>query len=311
MINKPLWQTEDWDNFQKAIGLKTILLGKEKESQLMVITPFLFGMNYGAIPRGPIVSDIQGLEKLLEEIEKVAADQQLIFTRLSPEQELSIPHRLKRSKTPYSSLPDSTLVLDLEQSEEKLLQQMKRKGRYNISLAKKKGVLVKRAQTEQQKKEYVQIFTDLLQETTQRDQFSGHDLKYYQTMLTVLKSSEIMVAFFEEQPLAAGIFCFLPDSAIYYYGASGNSHRELMAPYLLQWEAIREAKKQGCKSYDFLGIAPEEAPADHPWKGITAFKCKFGGSVIKYPPNIDIIHRPWWYRLYRFLKLLQKILKKR
>jgi lipid II:glycine glycyltransferase (peptidoglycan interpeptide bridge formation enzyme) len=27
-----------------------------------------------------------------------------------------------------------------------------------------------------------------------------------------------------------------------------------MGAYLLQWEAIREAKKRGCEQFDFLGI---------------------------------------------------------
>ena len=31
-----------------------------------------------------------------------------------------------------------------------------------------------------------------------------------------------------------------------------------MAPYLLQWEAMQEARHRGMKHYDFLGIAPEE-----------------------------------------------------
>lgn len=32
--------------------------------------------------------------------------------------------------------------------------------------------------------------------------------------------------------------------------------RKHMAPYLLQWEAILEAKRRSLSVYDFLGVAP-------------------------------------------------------
>lgn len=53
---------------------------------------------------------------------------------------------------------------------------------------------------------------------------------------------------------AAGIFAYWGDTAIYYYGASSSDTtiRRDMATYLLQWDAIREGIKRGCKTYDFL-----------------------------------------------------------
>jgi lipid II:glycine glycyltransferase (peptidoglycan interpeptide bridge formation enzyme) len=78
----------------------------------------------------------------------------------------------------------------------------------------------------------------------------------------------------------------------YYYGASSYTHRALMAPYALQWAAMRYYKARGCATYDLLGIAPPDAPPDHPWQGISAFKEKFGGEVVMYPPEQEIVLRP-------------------
>jgi len=93
----------------------------------------------------------------------------------------------------------------------------------------------------------------------------------------------------------------LDDWGIYYYGASDNHYRKVMAPYLLQWEAIKESKKRGCKYYDFLGIAPEGA-VNHPWAGVTQFKGKFGGEVVDYPKAKDLVLKPFWYFLYKLRK---------
>ena len=69
-----------------------------------------------------------------------------------------------------------------------------------------------------------------------------------------------------------------------------------MAPYLLQWEQIKEAKKRGCIEYDFWGID------DKKWPGVTRFKKGFGGQEITYPGAFDLIFQPIWYRLYKIAK---------
>ena len=74
-----------------------------------------------------------------------------------------------------------------------------------------------------------------------------------------------------------------------------------MASYLVQWTAMREAKKRGCKYYDFLGIAPEGV-TNHPWIGVTSFKKKFGGEVTSYPRAKEIVLRPFWYWVYKVYK---------
>jgi len=123
--------------------------------------------------------------------------------------------------------------------------------------------------------------------------------------------------------LAGIIITFHKDTAIYYYGASSGTNRNLMAPYLLQWHAMMEAKKFGCTKYDFLGIAPpttkkhflkpstidELGPAHHPWRGVTEFKRKFGGQHVKFLPAQELSFKPFTHSVYRALKHLRKIFK--
>jgi lipid II:glycine glycyltransferase (peptidoglycan interpeptide bridge formation enzyme) len=107
------------------------------------------------------------------------------------------------------------------------------------------------------------------------------------------------------QPIAANIVSHFGKRVTYVHGASGNRGRNLMAPFLLQWSAILEAKRVGATEYDFWGIADSEDPT-HPWAGITRFKRGFGGSMVQYIGAYDIIYKPTWYKIYRAYKTLRK-----
>jgi lipid II:glycine glycyltransferase (peptidoglycan interpeptide bridge formation enzyme) len=77
-----------------------------------------------------------------------------------------------------------------------------------------------------------------------------------------------------------------------------------MAPYLLHWELIKEAKEKGLKFYDWWGIAASDDPKD-PWAGITRFKKGFGGEMVSYPGTFDYVLKPAgyeFYKLFRFVK---------
>ena len=61
------------------------------------------------------------------------------------------------------------------------------------------------------------------------------------------------------------------------------------------------------KKYDFLWIAPQNIKK-HKLKWVTQFKTKFWWKRITYPSAKDIVHKPWFYILYRIYKLIRKIL---
>ena len=82
-----------------------------------------------------------------------------------------------------------------------------------------------------------------------------------------------------------------------------------MAPYLLQWTAMMEAKKRGCKYYDFMGIADPNNPNDQ-LKPVTDFKLKFEGKVLQFQTPYHIVHKKFTYTTYKLAKKIKKILKK-
>jgi len=69
-----------------------------------------------------------------------------------------------------------------------------------------------------------------------------------------------------------------------------------MAPYALQWTAIQEAKRLGCRSYDLFGVAPSPDP-EHPLYGLYRFKTGFGGALVHRQGSWDY---PYDDRSYEF-----------
>jgi len=185
---------------------------------------------------------------------------------------------LKKSNT--NILPKDTLFIDLTKDEQQMLMQMKPKTRYNIRISERKGVSVRKAQMSD-----LNIWYNLYEETCIRNGIFIDHTDYFKTVLNTDASNthspakvELLIAEFENKPLAAMFLVHTGQRATYLYGASSNENRNLMAPYLLQWEAIRRAKKLGCTEYDMFGIAPYKDPS-HPMYGLYRFKTGFGGNI--------------------------------
>ena len=201
---------------------------------------------------------------------------------------------------------------------------MKSKWRYNIRLAEKKDVKIKKSCAEDADFEKsIDTFYDLYRITSERDGIALHSKSYYldlfkyaQQMPAAPKIS-LYTAEHEGMPLAAIITLFTEKQAVYLYGASSNEKRNLMPAYLLQWTALCDAKKHGCVSYDFYGIPPTDDES-HPMHGLYRFKTGFGGSIVHRIGSIDVplslLYMPYTFaeklRLIWFKKL-KKLLRKK
>ncbi|MFQ5422008.1 MAG: lipid II:glycine glycyltransferase FemX, partial [Anaerolineae bacterium] len=106
-----------------------------------------------------------------------------------------------------------------------------------------------------------------------------------------------LLAEFEGEPVAAVVLVKYGRHAIYMYGASTGKERNRMPNYLLQWEAIRWAKAQGCEVYDFWGAPDDFVETDRMW-GVWRFKAGFNGQVVRTIGAWDYVARPALYWLY-------------
>lgn len=195
--------------------------------------------------------------------------------------------------------PARTITLDLTPDEESLLARMKEKWRYNVRLAARRGVQVREAQT----REDAQAWYRLLQVTGERDHFGIHTFDYYWRAWQLFAprgQAQLLLAEHEGQVLGGIFVGCMAKQALYLYGASSNEQRNLMPNYLLQWEAIRHARRAGALNYDFWGI-PETDDENEAMAGVYRFKSGWGGKVIRFAGSYEYDYHPRIMRLARTL----------
>lgn len=315
-------QIPQWGEFQQATPTrgKFWIVALEKNEKIIAGTMIIRhklpkGYCWFYAARGPLLDfdnpkiAQKQMNALLDHIKEIARREHAVFLRIDPALTPEKPIIFKGfQKTNKGFQPNHTLIIDLSKSEAEILSEMKQKGRYNIKLAEKKGVKIRisdPANTAQLTKD-IDAFYKLLSETTSRDKFHGHNKEFYKNMVQILgkNHAKLYVAEYKNDIIAATIVTHFKDTAIYYYGVSGNQHRNVMAPYLLQWQAIKDAKEAGLKHYDFLGISPPNQPR-HAWAGVTDFKSKFGGQEVSYQLPQEYSFKKLHHSFYKLYKKLR------
>ena len=315
--NSHILQTSAWGQLKADFGWQVIcVVSRDCGAQLM-IKQFLPGVRFAYIPKGPVGVN---WSQLWPEIDAICQERKSIFLKIEPDfwesvdEKSNIPAtqllpNLVQSK--HSIQPLQTLIIDIRGEESQILGRMKQKTRYNINLAIKKNVVVKPCTD-------LSAFYDLMEVTGQRDQFGIHNLAYYQRAFDLFyahQQCQLLIAEFEGSPLAAIIVFTNGNRAWYFYGASSNMHRDRMPNYLLQWEAIRWARSQGCSTYDLWGVPDADLSTleanfnQHNsglW-GVYRFKRGFGGELKRSSGPWDRVYNPWLYKLYSLWLKVRKV----
>jgi lipid II:glycine glycyltransferase (peptidoglycan interpeptide bridge formation enzyme) len=337
-----LLQSWRWGEFKKVSGWSPVRLGISSPSGPLIFGQVLyrsvprlpFPVSIGYLPRGPVYfpgaeSDKEAEEAFWRAIHQESRRRGAIFLKVEPNVALdeAVPKSAVNDRMAAFGLhpaarlqPARTWALDIDRSEDDLLKGMKPKTRYNLRLAGKRGVSVRRATSLADLK----AFHSLLEITGKRDQFGIHTFPYYEQLwslfgpegdnsMTVLLAGHPGGAERAAGPIAGLLAFRFGREAVYMYGASDNRGREHMPNYLLQWEAIRWAREHGCALYDFWGIPDPPAEDGEEGKegaevspinarsglrGVYWFKRGFGGREIEYPGAYDYIYNPWLYKLW-------------
>jgi lipid II:glycine glycyltransferase (peptidoglycan interpeptide bridge formation enzyme) len=241
---------------------------------------------------------------LLSEIDRVCRGRRALHLIVEPDKALSIRSYeggLTFIDGPPSFQPARTVKVPLLE-DEALLKQMHQKTRYSVRLAQRRGVEVEQCRPTPTN---VDIFFDLLQDTSERNEFGIHTRQYYADFLEIFDEDALMLLARVEGQVAAGLVAArFGEEAIYMYGGSSSEHRAHGAAFLLQFEAMKWARESGCVRYDLWGI-PEDDPSSaseqgdriagtkgEDWRGLYRFKTGFGGDIVTYPPTLECRYRP-------------------
>lgn len=324
-------QSDEWKKFQKAAGRKTFFISSDDLSASIVEHKLPIIGKYFYVPRGPVIqmtNDELQMTNFFEKIIDLAKNNNIGWVRIEPEDEKAwrlikknIKHKIL--KAPHDMQPKENFVIDIAKAEEELLSGMKQKTRYNLKLSQRLGVSVKVVsssnchpefnsgsleipdQVRNDKKYYINKFIDLIKLTENRKDIKFHSASYYQKMIEIIPENilKLYIAEYKGKIIATNLVIFYGDTATYLHGATDDEYRNVMAPYLLQWQAIKDAKKLGYKFYDFGGIKTTNNESS--WAGITKFKLGFSPNTktTVFPGSYDIVINNCKYLSYKIFSL--------
>lgn len=269
-----------------------------------------FGVLY--VPKGPAL-DFENTElvaRVLTELERIARQQRAIFIKVDPDVRVRTAAAAVLAQRAWRVSDEqiqfhNTVTLDLTRSEDEILEAMKPKWRYNIRVAEKKEVQIAKPDTGDWR-----LFYDLYAETGARDGFLIRSLEYYRDVWTTMEKAghaQLLMARVNDKAIAGVILFLFGNRAWYFYGASRSANRDLMPNHLLQWEAMRWAKAQGCTEYDFWGAPDVLTDEGHPLEsapmyGVYKFKMGFGGEFVERIPAHDFVVNRALYWLYAVVR---------
>ncbi|MFZ5982472.1 MAG: lipid II:glycine glycyltransferase FemX [Patescibacteria group bacterium] len=332
-------QSKEWRNFQESFGRKTFFVESKNSSASIIEHELPVVGKYFYVPRGILFchpertlsersesngesKDLQdkktdssvphaGLGMTIKGVVELARQNNSRWIRLdiSDEETLKLIRKntdLKIVKAPHDMQPREVFLIDIAKNEEDILSDMKPKTRYNIRLAEKKGVDIRKG------REYLDDFLRLTKAMARRQGITPHPDEYYRKMLEAIPEDilKLYVAKYQDKTIAADLVVFFEKTATYLHGASDDNFRNVMAPHLLKWREILEAKELGCEKFDFGGIS-RSGPTATKWAGITKFKLGFStkSNPTEFLGSWDIIANPLKYWLYRRIQGIKALIK--
>lgn len=306
-------QSWNYGRFQESLGKKIFRLGFYDRGQITG-TAFFFKQEakrgtYLECAGGPLINWKKPVywEEFVKKIEEVGKEEKCVFIRIRPQLLGSLANRLLFKNKGFVPAPmhlhaENTLQLDLGKSEDQLLRGMRKNTRYLIKKAREQGVKVEQSTN----LEDIKILSDLQKETVKRQHFIPFSEKVFQQEFKAFLVDDqirFFKASYEGEALAAALIIFYGREAVYHYSGSSSRFRKIPTSYLLQWEAIKQAKKRGCKVYNLWGVAPEDKP-NHRFAGVSIFKRGFGGEPIDYlhAHDFPLTSRYWLIYVFEALR---------
>jgi lipid II:glycine glycyltransferase (peptidoglycan interpeptide bridge formation enzyme) len=308
-----------WGEFQLRLGRKIHKTGFFRNNNLVGIMLSIEESarrgKYLIVPGGPIIDwkDNILIDVAFSEMRNIARSSNLSFVRIRPqiiEDEFSknIFKKNGARLSPMHLTADLTFQLDITKTEEELLANMRKATRYEIRKAEKLTINISSSKDEKK----IKKFYELQLNTARRQKFVPFSYKFFYEQFKVFFEQDLALIFtatYENKILAEAFIIFYNSEAVYHYGVSTEDGRKYPGAYLLQWEAIKEAKKRGIEKYNFWGVAPIDSK-NHRFSGVSLFKRGFGGEDIQYLRAHDIVINHPKYLMNFLIESVRKRVRK-
>ena len=312
-------QSFNFGSFHQKLGKKIFRIGFFKNEKLVGVMLAVLEnakrATYITVPGGPIIDwgNKDLVQQFKETISNIAKSEEAAFVRVRP-QNFQTPENAKLFENldfkiaPMHLHAELTRQLDLDKSEDEILSEMRKTTRYEIKQAIKLGIKI----TTSKDPHDIDDFYKLQNETAKRQHFVEFDRNFLKEQFKVfVKDGQVLLytAWLGKKKLAQAFIIFYGEEADYHYGASTLDGRKYPGAYLIQWAAIKEAKKRGVKRYNLWGVAPEQ-DVNHRFRGVSVFKRGFGGKDVNYLHARDLVINKVAYKINQAIELARKKLRR-
>lgn len=305
-------QSWEWGEFRKAAGLDLVRIGHYQGNKMVKAYQLTFHpvpilkQTIGYLPKGPMPD-----RDMVRALKDLGNQKNAAFIKIEPNVVVSDQRPVARDQLRKLGLVPSgkslfakyNFIIDLTKSDEQILASFSQKTRYNIGIARKKGVQVYESTEDKD----FEIYLKLYFETTERQKYFGHTMDYHRKVWQTLKPAgmaRVLIAKYQNKPLVAWMLFNFADTFYYPYGGSSVEHRDVMASNLVCFEAIALGKKLKLKYFDMWGALGPEANDSDPWFGFHRFKAGYGPMHVEYVGTFDLILKP---ALYKTLNAAEKL----
>lgn len=284
-------QSWSWGDFHEALNNTIYRIGLYQDTTLvgvmLAVVDNAPDIRCLAVWGGPIIDweDSAHVQAFTAEARRIAKVEKCAFIRVRPQLEATLSTTALFSGNRFIRAPRNlhaewTSIVDVTQSEDRLLANMSQSTRAKIRKAQSLGIRV----TTTSDSDSIARYCDIQRGTRSRKGFEPHSDEYYQKQFQTLSRSGNTLLYSAElagEILAQAIIIFYGHEAVYHYGASTEAGRKYPGAYLLHWEAMQEAKRRGILRYNLWGIAPKDDES-HRYAKISQFKRGFGGEDFEY-----------------------------
>lgn len=304
-------QSWNWGQFHQNLQKKIYRIGYYDREKLVGVMLGIIEKakraKYLTVPGGPLLHNRFDVFKKI--IMEIARAENCSFARIRPqllenEKNNQLFADLGFKMAPMHLHAEVTRQLDLTKSQDTLLSEMRKTTRHEIKKAIKLGIKIIISKNLKD----IDQFYILQSQTAKRQGFVEFDKKFLTEQFAVfVKDNQVALftAFLGKKKLAQAFIIFYGEEADYHYGASTPDGRKYPGAYLIQWEAIKEAKRRGMKRYNLWGVSPE-GETSHRFYGVSVFKRGFGGEDVAYLHARDLIINPVTYKINWLIETIRR-----
>jgi len=293
-------QTSLWAQVKATVDMRAVRVLATVDGELVgggqiLINDLPIVGTLGYVPRGPLVAtdDPQLRTMLLDRLRGAAKERKVRHLTIQPPTNgFGMAATLVDEgfrPTPQWVVPPASVVVDLTLPLDEIMSKMRRSTRYNIRLAERRGIRVRRG-TEAD----LDAYCRMVEETAQRQGFRPFPPEYYVAMWRVLEPHgylRLTVVEYDDEAIAAQFSIPFGDTTINKLSVWSGRYGKYRPNEMLHWEVMKWSKDLGYDFYDFEGINLQAAealssgnplPPNHE-QSLTSFKLGFGGDIRLFP----------------------------